>query len=140
MPLSSLAEELVMSKRMGRRTPVLVTPTYLSLRGGFFACLATEVFERDPGVGKIRVDWMCRTGWLRHRITKRWANQIERVCQSDPFLRNRINVVMAGSIGRAKLESDTLILGICDETQGLPAWAQKIQLFGFEQRHALQVT
>jgi hypothetical protein len=130
MPLQKLADQIIRVSRQQVSTPVLVTPSYLSLRRRFFVELVdtlASVSERT-----IRIDW-CRgvpgpLSLVGHRIANLRASRINRALSRKHPAAAEVQVT--ASIGRPGADRTDLVLGICDGRLELPAWTTPIHLSG----------
>lgn len=128
-PLRQLTGQFVKIHRRAATTPVLVTPTYLSLRPPFFVALAAEIREfcRLP----IRFDW-CREipgvfQFAGHVLVNRQAGQINRALANDSQLID-IDAAMqiTATIGRPS--ADRFLIGISTDQIELPPWTTAVRL------------
>lgn len=128
MPLRKLADEIIRVSSQQASTPVLVTPSYLSLRKRFFVELIDALAETSGR--SIRIDW-CHgvpgpMSLISHRIANFHARRINRaVARRHP---SSAEVQVTASIGRPGRERPDLVVGICDAGQELPAWTTPIRL------------
>jgi hypothetical protein len=145
VPFTGLAEEIILLSQNGRKTPVLVTPRYLTVRNRFLfelsrELLACESFQRSDSRMQLRIDWLCNASLLRQRFARWRTKWINAAIQRNEGLGDRAVVVVSASIGRRGLADNTVVLGFCDEDQDLPTWAQKIQLIGLPRHHLQPIT
>tara|TARA_R110002049_G_scaffold47902_1_gene138449 strand:- start:165269 stop:165736 length:468 start_codon:yes stop_codon:yes gene_type:complete len=140
VPLSGLVDEIAQLGRSKRRTPVLVTPGYLSLRPPFFVELTGELLKRNEAIPSVRIDWLCNVSLIRQRLARFHARRIQAAIDRDPATAGRVEMVVAASIGQRRDCEDSLVLGLSDEHQDLPPWAQTIQLSGLIRHPTLQLS
>ncbi|MGB7324161.1 MAG: hypothetical protein WBD31_04780 [Rubripirellula sp.] len=146
MSLDLLAGEIVRLSKLGRTTPVLVTPTYLSFRPMFFQQFVEAVSKRTDR--PVRVDWL-RTGQgiasvISDAMAKREAAKITRLLQRNTATSH--SVELSSSIGRPVPQSSgsgknasgmtaiggsnrtPIVIGLCHTGESLPTWATAIPL------------
>ncbi len=125
-PLRELADRIVRLSDEQASTPVLVLPTYLSLREPFFVELAGQL-KMITG-RPIRFD-CCRprTGVLSaltSRVSRlRFARMSRRLSQFADAA-----IVLTASIARPGGSRRDLVVGLCDETLHLPSWTTAIRI------------
>lgn len=131
MPLRQLADEIIRLSERYRSTPVLVTPTYLSLRKRFFLELVgTLVEETDRS---IRIDWY-------RGIPSLFSLVGDQIASAHAASMNRtLASLMSGHEATAKIQitgliarpggmERDLVIGLCDQQLALPTWATPIRL------------
>ncbi|TWU47721.1 hypothetical protein [Rubripirellula reticaptiva] len=146
MSLDVLAGEIVRLSTLGRTTPVLVTPTYLSFRPMFFRHFVEAVSRQTDR--PVRVDWL-RTGQgiasvISDVMAKREAAKITRLLRRNTSTKH--SVELSSSIGRPlQGQSDSgkkqkgktavgeshqtpIVIGLCHTGEILPTWATAIPL------------
>jgi hypothetical protein len=133
MPLRPLADEIVHLSHRNVSTPVLVTPSYLSLRKRFFLELVGSLAEISQR--SIRIDWYRGVPGLLSLISHRLASvrsaRINRALSSNCRTSNcRTNaaIQVTASIGRPSRDRPELVIGLCDQRLDLPAWTTPIRL------------
>ena len=130
MPLRQLARQFVKIHKRAATTPVLVTPSYLSLQPPFYVALAVEIsgYRRKP----IRFDW-CREipgafQFAGHWLAIRKARRINRALANDPLLSDvDAAIQITASIGRPSA-ADQFLIGISTDEIELPQWTTAIRL------------
>ncbi len=118
-------------------TPVLVTPSYLSLRPAFFLQLAEElVVQADR---PVRFDWYCaRSGQLLSLVGDVWASRfaasVNRLLMEskrprpDDASHPAAVLQITASIGKPSRSGSELIVGLADERLELLSWTTPIWL------------
>ena len=155
MPLGQLADEIVRQSQQMTRTPVLVMPSYLSLRTPFFSQLIEALETRSRH--RVRIDWYRDPGshllgWLATAWARRQARSINRLLKkkpaapSDSALQAQAPTIEAAglespaieelievtaSIARPDPGGDVLVVGLCDDRIELPSWAAAVRLSGW---------
>ena len=130
MPLRQLADEILRLGRQGS-TPVLVTPSYLSLRHRFFVELATTLAAKTDR--SIRIDW-CRGvpslfSLVGDRIASLDASRLNRALSKGMASDNVLaRIEITSSIARPGASDQNLVIGLCDQQLSLPAWTTSIRL------------
>jgi hypothetical protein len=131
MPLQQLARQIVKINKRATATPVLVTPSFLSLQPPFFAALAVELagFQRCS----IRFDWYREIpGTLDlggYWLDRRKASQVNRVLRGDSR-RSGIDaaIQLTATIGRPAKSASHFLVGISTDELDLPAWTTAVRL------------
>jgi len=132
MPLRRLSNELIRLRRDELKTPVLVLPTWISLRADFYNELA-EVIHTQTGQN-VRFDALRPLGGLWQTFankvddwqTRRINRQVNRKGQTQPMA----EVVSTANIARPLSMSAVFVIGIAQDTAPLPAWTTPIHLVG----------
>lgn len=124
--LRELAEQIVRLSDAHGSTPVLVLPTYLSLRQPFYESLARELADQTDR--PIRFDW-CRT---HQGFTAAIGNRVAqwRAARVSRTLRRVADaaVVLTASIARPGGRHRDLVIGLCDDRLPLPPWTTPIRI------------
>lgn len=128
-PLVPLADKLVAAHRVGRATPVLVTPRYLSLAPPFFTALSLEIARH--GVGEIRFDWYRVGGRLADLPSLWWARRravrINRCLHAELAASpTTARIELTAAISRPGTSRRVLLVGLSDAHQPLPAYAAPV--------------
>jgi hypothetical protein len=130
MPLHELADEIIRLSQRHVSTPVLVTPSYLSLRQRFFIELVGTLAEMSHR--SIRIDWYRGVPGLfslmGHRVASLRVNRINRALDSKRPPSAAIQIT--ASIARPNGDRQDLVVGLCDQRLELPAWTTPIRLGG----------
>ena len=136
--LDDLAVEIVRLCEQQASTPVLVTPSYLSLRPAFFVELARQLAKHSQR--PVRIDW-CRPA---RRLFAPVADQVDRwrvrrvnralVSAAGSQPADWARLVLTAAVGRQGGVHRDLVVGWCSNHGDLPAWATPILLAG--QPHA----
>jgi hypothetical protein len=133
MPLRPLADEIVHLSHRNVSTPVLVTPSYLSLRKRFFLELVGSLAEISQR--SIRIDWYRGVPGLfsliGHRVASARSARINRALSSNGRASNRrasAAIQVTASISRPSRDRRELVIGLCDQRLELPAWTTPIRL------------
>jgi hypothetical protein len=140
MPLSQLADEIVRQSRQMTCTPVLVTPSYMSLRTPFFVQLVDAVWQRSRRA--VRIDWYRDPGthllgWLATAWARQQARAINRCLRESTAARRRADLTSLGSIAvtasiaRPDSRSNQVVVGLCHDRMKLPSWCSAIRLYGW---------
>jgi hypothetical protein len=131
MPLRQLADEIIRLSERYRSTPVLVTPSYLSLRKRFFLELVgtlAEITDRP-----IRIDWYrgmpSLFSLVGDRIASAHAASMNRALASLTSGRGATaDLQITGLIARPSEVERELVIGLCDQRLALPTWTTPIRL------------
>jgi hypothetical protein len=131
MPLQQLARQIVKINKRATATPVLVTPSFLSLQPPFFAALAVELagFQRCA----VRFDWFREIPGALHLggywLDRRKASQVNRVLRGDSR-RSGIDaaIQLTATIGRPAKSASHFLVGISTDKLELPAWTTAVRL------------
>ena len=131
--LKPIAIEMVRLCDQRALTPVIVTPTYLSLKPIFLVELCDAVLEHADRA--VRIDW-CRpvpSVWtlLSDQFARVEARAINRRLGRLSKQRGRdIRLQITASIARPGGANRQLVIGWCGDEFKLPPWAAAIQLSG----------
>ena len=143
MPLTQLAEEIIRVSQWDHSTPVLVTPSYLSLRRQFFVELVKSISAKTNR--RIRIDWQRRLPGYFTLIGDAWASWEVRWHNRALAALSRgsattASIQITASIARPKrVEQDVdqgrdtdqdLVVGLSAPHLELPPWATPIRLGG----------
>ncbi len=139
MPFAQLADEIIRLSDADVSTPVLVTPSYLSLRRAFIVELAGTLSQKSDR--PVRIDWYrCGGGGLMGLISQWWA--LRRATSINRSLRRRATLLQSQSlevnasvqvtaaIGRPGGIANVLVVGLCDERHELSGWTTPIRIGG----------
>jgi hypothetical protein len=133
MPLQEIADEIIRLSQHRGSTPVLVTPSYLSLRRRFFL----ELIETLAGKSaqSIRIDWYRPMPglftFIGDRIASARAARINRSLEAVMAGReSTASIQITASIARPGGRHRKLVIGLCDHRLQLPTWTTKIRLGG----------
>ncbi len=135
-PLSLLSDEIIRLSETCVSTPVLVTPTYLSLRDEFLVELVGTLAKKSAR--RIRIDWFRGGSGVASLIGDLWAARRARSInrqlssradqdRSYSFASYR-PVQVTATIGRTASAADDLVVGICQQRYSLPSWTTSIFL------------
>jgi hypothetical protein len=131
MPLQQLARQIVKINKRATATPVLVTPSFLSLQPPFFAALAVELagFQRCA----VRFDWYREIPGALHLggywLDRRKASQVNRVLRGDSRLSDiDAAIQLTATIGRPAKSASHFLVGISTDELDLPAWTTAVRL------------
>lgn len=133
MPLQSLATEIVRLSERHALTPVLVMPSYLSLREAFFIELCTALSQQTQR--PIRIDWllpqtlgMLKTpiDLIRTPMTQRRIARMNR--QLHAVHAATASIQVTATIARPASLNQSLVIGCCAQHQTLPDWTIEIRL------------
>jgi hypothetical protein len=133
MPLEELADEIIRLSEHCASTPVLVTPSYLSLRLPFFAELAGALADKTGR--PIRIDW-CRPmpncfSLIGDSFASARAARVNRALRSRlSGRRSTAALQLTSSIARPGGVRRDLVVGLCDHRVSLPPWTTAIRLGG----------
>lgn len=140
MSLLPLADQIVRLSQAGSSTPVLVLPTYLSLRDRFLQELADAV-SRSSDRG-LQVEWLragsggifqllgdYRVRWQVRRMNRRLQRRgPSHAAEPAPIL---ASIHVTASIGRPTRNPGPIVLGLAGERDELPLWAAPIRIGGY---------
>jgi hypothetical protein len=140
MPLGQLADEIVRQSREMTHTPVLVTPSYLSLRTPFFVHLIDAIGQRSRL--PVRVDWYRDPGshllgLMASIAARQQAKSINRRLRNAAGSNQSHTPTTVGSIeitasiARPGSAPDLLVVGLCDDRIELPSWTAAVRLSGW---------
>ncbi len=130
MPLQQLALQIVRINDRGIFTPVLVTPSYLSLRTPFFVALAAQIAlnHRVP----IRFEWYRGMpgpfSLIGDTLAQREAAQINRAF-ADQLQEFGVDASIRITVAISRpLISDEMVIGMSADRHELPAWTVPVRL------------
>jgi len=138
MPLQQLAGQISVIRSRACSTPVLVTPSYLSLQAPFFVALSTELALCDHRL--IRFDWLREVpgafSFGRDFLADRKATRINRTLASSlQSIGTKASIQITAAIGRPSSassslasSSEDLVIGICADHHERPTWTTPIRL------------
>jgi hypothetical protein len=135
MSLAALAQQITTIAARGETTPVVVTPTYLSLRSRFVAGLACELIRQDA-VRSVQIDWCCghrRTlhrHWLRRQAkrSRSLLGQSMLEARGSCDVHRQASIAITSVIARPPAEQGKLVVGLCNDQLELPRWTTAIRL------------
>jgi len=138
MPLQQLARQISLTHKRATLTPVLVTPSYLTLQTPFFVALASELaacnqrqvrfdwYRGMPGAFSFGGDWLARRKTAR--INRAFVSVLQPVGLTTSM---RITAAIgrpSGSQLSSTSPSEELVIGISADRHELPTWTTPIRL------------
>jgi len=138
MPLQQLARQIWSIRKGATSTPVIVTPSFLTLQTPFFVALATELAAFDQR--QVRFDWYRGMpgafsfggDWLAGRKTAAINRSFASVLQPIGLATSmRITAAIgrpSGSQLSSTSPSQDLVIGISADRHELPTWTTPIRL------------
>lgn len=121
-----LASEILRLNDRGGLTPVLVTPTYFSLRSPFFLALATKLAHESAR--SVRIDWYRPSFDFSERMAEPLARLFVKRLNRSLLAVTDARMEITSSIGRPGGPQRELVIGYCRESAELPPWAAPILL------------
>jgi len=138
MLLQQLARQIWIIRKRATSTPVLVTPSYLTLQAPFFVALATELAACDQR--QVRFDWYRGMpgafsfggDWVARRKTARINRAFTSVLQPVGLATSMRITAAIGRPSGLQLSSTSpsqdLVIGISADRHELPTWTTPIRL------------